>query len=149
MFNKPFGRGLIPPAGYGLNDEHASTHGEERCTGEAKTCIQLRELQLIVPNKEDWKLDIGHEVLVKDDVKVILTGIESALVRTLVQADNRVVSREDLIRSIGGEPDQYCGLEMSLGRLQDKFKKVTSGERLFCAVRNRGYCLIQSIAHEH
>jgi DNA-binding winged helix-turn-helix (wHTH) protein len=113
-----------------------------------KTCIQQKELQMTVPSKENWKLDISHKLLVKDDVKVILTGIESVLIKTLVQADDRVVSKEDLIRSIGREPDKYCGLGMSLSRLQDKFKKVTSGERLFCAVRNRGYCLIQKIAHE-
>ncbi|WP_322616936.1 winged helix-turn-helix domain-containing protein [Pseudomonas sp. BIC9C] len=103
---------------------------------------------MTVPSKENWKLDISHKVLMKDDVKVILTGIESVLVSTLVQADDRVVSKEELIRSIGREPNQYCGLGMSLSRLQDKFKKVTSGERLFCAVRNRGYCLIQNIAHK-
>lgn len=102
-----------------------------------------------MPSKEDWKLDIERKVLVRDNVKIILTGIESALVRTLLQADDRVVSKEDLVKNIGREPDQYCSLEMCLSRLQDKFKKVSSGERLFCAVRNRGYCLIQSIAREN
>ncbi|PGR43667.1 response regulator receiver protein, partial [Bacillus cereus] len=29
--------------------------------------------------------------------------------------------------------------------LQDKFKNASNGERLFRAVRNRGYCLIQEV----
>ncbi|WP_411740782.1 winged helix-turn-helix domain-containing protein [Pseudomonas sp. A-RE-19] len=101
-----------------------------------------------MPIKEDWKLDIGRKALAKDNVNIILTCIESALMRALLQADNCVVSRDDLIRSIGREPDQYRGLEMCLSRLQDKFKRASSGERLFCSVRNRGYCLTQSIARE-
>jgi len=36
-------------------------------------------------------------------------------------------------------------LEMCLSRLQEKFKRVNDGERLFRAVRNRGYCLTQKI----
>jgi DNA-binding winged helix-turn-helix (wHTH) protein len=34
---------------------------------------------------------------------------------------------------------------MCLSRLQDKFKMASKGERLFRAVRNRGYCLIQEV----
>ncbi|MDE1167891.1 MAG: winged helix-turn-helix domain-containing protein [Pseudomonas sp.] len=100
------------------------------------------------PCNETWKLGRDRKMLVKDDAKVVLTGIESALVRTLLQADERVVSKDDLIRSIGREPDQYRGLEMCLSRLQDKFRSASCGERLFRAVRNRGYCLIQPIVRE-
>ncbi|NMY13774.1 hypothetical protein HBO38_36320 [Pseudomonas veronii] len=50
-----------------------------------------------------------------------------------------------LIRNIGREPELYRGLEMCLSRLQEKFKRVNDGERLFRSVRNRGYCLTQRI----
>jgi hypothetical protein len=41
-----------------------------------------------------------------------------------------VLSVDDLILSIGREPEQYRGLEMCLSRLQDKFN-ASNGERLF------------------
>ncbi|MGE9630863.1 winged helix-turn-helix domain-containing protein, partial [Enterococcus faecium] len=59
--------------------------------------------------------------------------------------EERVVSKDELIRNIGREPEQNRGLEMSLSRLQEKFKRANYGVRLFRAVRNRGYCLTQKI----
>ncbi|MFJ2479305.1 transcriptional regulator [Pseudomonas sp. NPDC087598] len=94
---------------------------------------------------ETWHLDNAQGALVKEDVQISLTGLETALVRKMLNHEERVVSRDDLILSIGREPEQYRGLEMCLSRLQDKFKSASKGERLFRAVRNRGYCLIQDI----
>jgi DNA-binding winged helix-turn-helix (wHTH) protein len=97
------------------------------------------------PCTEAWQLSNGSGALVKDDVEVVLTGLEATLVEKMLHHDDRVVSKDDLIRSIGREPEQYRGLEMCLSRLQEKFKSASNGERLFRAVRNRGYCLIQKI----
>ncbi|MFJ2320275.1 helix-turn-helix domain-containing protein [Pseudomonas sp. NPDC087817] len=97
------------------------------------------------PGTETWHLDNDQGALVKEDVQISLTGLETALVRKMLHHEERVVSRDDLILSIGREPEQYRGLEMCLSRLQDKFKSASNGERLFRAVRNRGYCLIQDI----
>lgn len=97
------------------------------------------------PYTEAWRLSNGNGALVKDDVEVILTGLEATLVEKMLHHDDRVVSKDDLIRSIGREPEHYRGLEMCLSRLQEKFKSANNGERLFRAVRNRGYCLIQKI----
>ncbi|WDR34410.1 helix-turn-helix domain-containing protein [Pseudomonas serboccidentalis] len=94
---------------------------------------------------ETWHLDNDQGALVKEGVEISLTGLETALVRKMLNHEERVVSRDDLILSIGREPEQYRGLEMCLSRLQDKFKSASNGERLFRAVRNRGYCLIQEI----
>jgi len=94
---------------------------------------------------ETWHLDNDQGALVKEGVEISLTGLETALVRKMLHHEERVVSRDDLILSIGREPEQYRGLEMCLSRLQDKFKNASNGERLFRAVRNRGYCLIQEI----
>ena len=96
---------------------------------------------------ETWRLSNGGNTLVKNDVEVVLTSLEAALVRKMLHHEERVVSKDDLIRSIGREPEHYQGLEMCLSRLQEKFKHATNGERLFRAVRNRGYCLIQKTAH--
>ncbi|KAE9648885.1 winged helix family transcriptional regulator [Pseudomonas sp. PB103] len=98
-----------------------------------------------MPCSETWHLDNVQGALVKDDVEISLTGLETALVRKMLNHEERVVSRDELILSIGREPEQYRGLEMCLSRLQDKFKSASNGERLFRAVRNRGYCLIQEI----
>lgn len=97
------------------------------------------------PATETWHLDNDQGALVKEGVEISLTGLETALVRKMLHHEERVVSRDDLILSIGREPEQYRGLEMCLSRLQDKFKSASNGERLFRAVRNRGYCLIQDI----
>lgn len=97
---------------------------------------------------ETWQLSYGSNTLVKDDVEVVLTGLEATLIKTMLQHEERVVSKDDLIRSIGREPEQYQGLEMCLSRLQDKFRSASNGERLFRAVRNRGYCLIQKITRD-
>jgi|GEM_PF-927708 DNA-binding winged helix-turn-helix (wHTH) protein len=92
-----------------------------------------------------WQLSNGSGALIKDDVEIVLTGLEATLVNKMLHHDDRVVSKDDLIRSIGREPEHYRGLEMCLSRLQEKFKNASNGERLFRAVRNRGYCLIQKI----
>ncbi|OYQ00822.1 response regulator receiver protein [Pseudomonas mandelii] len=97
------------------------------------------------PYSEAWRLSNINGALIKDDVEIVLTGLEATLVKKMLHHDDRVVSKDDLIRSIGREPEHYRGLEMCLSRLQEKFKNASNGERLFRAVRNRGYCLIQKI----
>lgn len=92
-----------------------------------------------------WLLTQHDRILVKGDLRISLTTIESALIKKMLHHEERVVSKEELIRNIGREPDHYRGLEMCLSRLQEKFKRVNDGERLFRAVRNRGYCLTQKI----
>lgn len=94
---------------------------------------------------ETWRLSNGNGALIKDNIEIVLTGLEAALLKKMLHHDDRVVSKDDLIRSIGREPEHYRGLEMCLSRLQEKFKNASNGERLFRAVRNRGYCLIQKI----
>lgn len=107
-----------------------------------------REIEDSDPYSEAWQLDNDQSVLIKENVEINLTGLEAALVKKMLHHEDRVVSRDDLILSIGREPEQYRGLEMCLSRLQDKFKSASKGERLFRAVRNRGYCLIQEVVSE-
>jgi len=107
-----------------------------------------REDEGIAHYSEAWQLDDDHSVLIKENVEINLTGLEATLVKKMLHHEDRVVSRDDLILSIGREPEQYRGLEMCLSRLQDKFKSASKGERLFRAVRNRGYCLIQEVVSE-
>lgn len=99
------------------------------------------------PNVDSWRLSNNSGTLIKDDIEVSLTSLEAVLVKKMLCHTERVVSKDDLVRSIGREPEHYRGLEMCLSRLQEKFKKANDGERLFRAVRNRGYCLIQKITY--
>jgi DNA-binding winged helix-turn-helix (wHTH) protein len=92
-----------------------------------------------------WLLTQHDRTLVKGGLRISLTAIESALIKKMLNHEDRVVSKEELIRNIGREPEYYRGLEMCLSRLQEKFKRANEGERLFRAVRNRGYCLTQKI----
>ncbi|WP_312496584.1 winged helix-turn-helix domain-containing protein [Pseudomonas cremoris] len=92
-----------------------------------------------------WLLTQHDRTLVKGGLRISLTSIESALIKKMLHHEERVVSKDELIRNIGREPEQYRGLEMCLSRLQEKFKRANDGERLFRAVRNRGYCLTQKI----
>jgi len=108
----------------------------------------LRTVEGDAVDSDAWQLDDNQSVLVKENVEINLTGLEAALVKKMLNHEERVVSREELILSIGREPEQYRGLEMCLSRLQDKFKSASNGERLFRAVRNRGYCLIQEVVSE-
>ncbi len=92
-----------------------------------------------------WMLTHQDRMLVKGALRISLTAIESAIIKKMLHHEERVVSKEELIRNIGREPELYRGLEMCLSRLQEKFKRVNDGERLFRSVRNRGYCLTQKI----
>jgi len=106
---------------------------------------EIKSERTQLPPQDFWLLTQRDRTLVKGGLRISLTTIESALIKKMLHHEERVVSKEELIRNIGREPEQYRGLEMCLSRLQEKFKRVNDGERLFRAVRNRGYCLTQKI----
>ncbi|KQB52593.1 hypothetical protein AQS70_13875 [Pseudomonas endophytica] len=66
------------------------------------------------------------------------------LINTLAHSSVRICSKQELIAGINKDPQSYSGLEMSLSRLQKKFRDAFK-ERLFRSVRNRGYCLVQDV----
>lgn len=92
-----------------------------------------------------WLLIQKDRCLQKDRLRLSLTPIELMLVTKMYNHVERVISKEDLIKTIGRDPENYTGLEMCLSRLQKKFKQLNNGECLFRSVRNRGYCLVQII----
>ncbi|MHC8326437.1 winged helix-turn-helix domain-containing protein [Pseudomonas sp. LB1P83] len=108
-----------------------------------KTMTTLAEISLQHP--QCWKLDINNRILFDGANQIHLTNIESIIVKNMLLKKERVISKTELISSIGRDPDLYRGLEMSLSRLRIKFKNSTEGRHLFRAVRNRGYCLTQTI----
>ena len=93
---------------------------------------------------DTWLFCSTTHRLCNNNTCIQLTAIESLLIKTLAQRDERVCSKQELIIGINKDASSYSGLEMCLSRLQSKFKGVF-GERLFRSVRNRGYCLVQDV----
>ena len=93
---------------------------------------------------DTWLFCSTAHRLCNNNTCIQLTAIESLLIKTLAQRDERICSKQELIIGINKDTYSYSGLEMCLSRLQSKFKGVF-GERLFRSVRNRGYCLVQDV----
>lgn len=93
---------------------------------------------------QSWLLNFNSRELLNTTCSLKLTAIESLLIKTLIMCNDRICSKQELILGIEKNPHSYSGLEMSLSRLQHKFKS-TFNERLFRSVRNRGYCLVQDV----
>ena len=101
-------------------------------------------------NPQTWLFNLTTRELCNSTSRIKLTAIESLLVKALILSSARICSKQEIILGIGKDPQTYSGLEMSLSRLQNKFRNVFD-ERLFRSVRNRGYCLVQDvkISHQH
>ena len=93
---------------------------------------------------DTWLFGFAAQQLCNNTACIQLTAIESLLIKTLSQRDERICSKQELIIGINKDARTYSGLEMCLSRLQNKFTAVF-GERLFRSVRNRGYCLVQDV----
>ena len=93
---------------------------------------------------DTWLFGFAAQQLCNNTACIQLTTIESLLIKTLSQRDERICSKQELIIGINKDTYSYSGLEMCLSRLQNKFKAMF-GERLFRSVRNRGYCLVQDV----
>lgn len=93
---------------------------------------------------QTWYFSFSTRELSNTNAKIQLTAIESLIVNTLVLSKERIISKQELVLGIRKDPQVYSGLEMSLSRLQNKFRK-NFDERLFRSVRNRGYCLVQEV----
>ena len=91
-----------------------------------------------------WLFCSAAQYLCNNTACIQLTAIESLLIKTLTQTDERICSKQELIIGINKDVYSYSGLEMCLSRLQSKFRGMF-GERLFRSVRNRGYCLVQDV----
>lgn len=97
---------------------------------------------------QTWLFSFATRELCNATTCIKLTAIESLLIKTLTLSTVRICSKQALILGIDKDPQSYSGLEMSLSRLQSKFR-ATYNERLFRSVRNRGYCLVQDIKIIH
>jgi|SRR3990167_3568683 len=92
-----------------------------------------------------WEFNVSEGYLLRNDERISLTATECLILNQFVSSEQRVQSREQLLKALNKDHITYTGLEMCLSRLQIKFKLFTRGERLIRSVRNKGYCLVQKI----
>jgi len=92
-----------------------------------------------------WEFNVSEGYLLRNDERISLTATECLILDQFVSGEQRVLSREQLLKALNKDHNTYTGLEMCLSRLQTKFKLFTRGERLISSVRNKGYCLAQKI----
>lgn len=86
-----------------------------------------------------WRLEtLGHLLVRPDGEQVSLTVTEFQLMSAMAGDNSRPVSRDNLIRAIGRNPDAYDprALEVCLSRLRAKL----GSDDPIKAVRNLGYC---------
>lgn len=102
-------------------------------------------LTTLVVDGAGWTLSISANTLASQGEVVSLTQLETLILEELVRSWDGVVSKERIIVRLGRDAEHYSGLEMCMSRLQRKFKRHFGQQRLFVAVRNRGYRLTQRI----
>ncbi|PNA50951.1 helix-turn-helix domain-containing protein [Pseudomonas sp. MPR-LB5] len=78
-------------------------------------------------------------------VKISLTKTEFKILELFIIEHRRFITNQELIKHLEKDSENYKGLCMCFSRFQKKFEKYSHGEKLFRAVRNRGYYLIQNI----
>lgn len=94
-----------------------------------------------------WTLKKKDKTLVSccKQIVIYLTNTEWEVIFIISSRPGQPVKNETIIECIRRDPDKYKGLCMCMSRLQAKFKKFSCGEKLFRAVRNRGYYLTQYV----
>jgi DNA-binding response OmpR family regulator len=100
------------------------------------------------PKLQSWAFNKPKRLLSNNQTTIKLTRIECIVLDLLTNSEERVISNEEILIKLNKDPCDYKGLPMCLSRLQAKFRKLTKGDNLVRSVRNRGYCLIQTINPE-
>lgn len=102
------------------------------------------------PNPSIWILIRKKRLLINENLKIAipLTKTEYEILELFSKEKNIPISNEQTTSHLGKKPEEYKGMCMCFCRLQKKFKSFTSGDKLFRAARNRGYCLVQKVKLE-
>jgi DNA-binding response OmpR family regulator len=103
-----------------------------------------QELPKVIVSKIWYLTPHGRELML-GDCTIRLTLSESKIVSLFLSSQGRIASNESIAAELNRINGNYTGLPMIMSRLQRKFSTASGGEKLFRAVRNRGYCLIQEL----
>lgn len=101
-------------------------------------------------NLNAWTLSTQDKILFNTSLKITipLSRIEYKILTLFATSPGNPISNEQTAQHLGKDIEQYKGLFMCVSRLQKKFRSFTSGDKIFRAARNRGYCIVQKIQLE-
>ncbi len=119
------------PAGADAGADGATRSGD----GEVRTALPpLHHADLVVDRER-------HEVT-RDGTPVALTHVEFRLLTTLLEADGRVLSRDQLLDAVYGRDEAEVldrTIDVHVGRLRDKLGDDADAPRYVATVRGVGY----------
>jgi len=92
-----------------------------------------------------WILTVEEKSLTNYRFSMALTKIEIRILIIFLQQPRQAISHYSIAERLGKNPDIYKGICMCISRLNKKFRKLTSGDRLFVSVRNNGFYLKQTV----
>jgi DNA-binding response OmpR family regulator len=90
----------------------------------------------------DVRIDLGRREVTRDGRPVALTPLEFRLLVTLVEADGRVLSRDQLLDAVyGPDGDEILDrtIDVHVGRLRDKLGDRAAEPEVIATVRGFGY----------
>jgi DNA-binding response OmpR family regulator len=92
----------------------------------------------------DLELDTAARKVLKAAIRIELTDVEFGLLEALMRSPGKVVSREDLSKSVlGREFDPFDrSLDMHVSRLRKKLSQAGAGEDHVKTIRGVGYQLV-------
>lgn len=79
------------------------------------------------------------KIYVQGDEEVKLTSSEEKLLEVLIQAENNVISREDLSKKLGGV--NLRSVDVQIVRLRNKIEIDSKNPQYLKTIRNKGYAL--------
>ena len=127
----------------GADDYIAKPYGERELVARVRAVLRRRGLAPAVetsPKASGLRLDPARlRVLAPDGTEATLSPYEFRLLRALVEAEGRVLSREALVDTVGvtgGSPERT--VDVLVSRLRRKLMKAFEQD-LIATVRGRGY----------
>jgi DNA-binding response OmpR family regulator len=90
----------------------------------------------------DLSIDLERHEVVRAGKRVALTAVEFRLLVTLLQADGRVLTRDQLLDAVYGmDADEILDrtIDVHVGRLRDKLGDTAEDSHLIATVRGVGY----------
>jgi DNA-binding response OmpR family regulator len=90
----------------------------------------------------DLVMDLDRYEVVRDDRPIELTRVEFRLLQTLLEADGRVLTRDQLLDAVYGQDQSEVmdrTIDVHIGRLRDKLGDDAEAPRYVATVRGVGY----------
>jgi DNA-binding response OmpR family regulator len=89
----------------------------------------------------DLRIDLDRHEVTRDDRPIPLTRVEFLLLKTLIEAGGRVLSRDQLLDAVYGQDGDVLDrtVDVHIGRLRDKLGDDADVPRYVTTVRGVGY----------